>query len=315
MKKILYTLTGLILIGITACKKTVLTQAGDATPGVSIKFLHTAPGTPAIDAYVNGVKITPQASVSVTNNTVVTSITTGAIYNYTGSVASYQGLFPGSNYAAVPSGSTLVKVQTSTPVPALTSAQTSAPGAVIGMVTQSTMNGSAYSVFTLGLPGSATSPLGIKVVPDVFPDAVTGKAYVRLAYMIPNGAAVDMTATTTLTGTTAAVTKTITTNTGYSNVTDFVAVDVNAVSLTNYTFQLLLTGTTTKLGTVSSAISLAPGRFYTIIGRGLAADYVVPGAGITLKASTRPTLPVSDPTTKFPEIYFNPPGITSYTNK
>lgn len=311
MKKILYTLLGLILIGITACKKTVLTQAGDAASGVSVKFLHTAPGTPAIDAYVNGLKITPQASVSVTNNAVVTSITTGLIYNYTGSVATYQGLFPGSNYAAVASGSTVIKVQTSTPVPALTSAQTSAPGAVIGTVTQSTADGSAYSVFTLGLPGSAVSPLGIKVVPDVFPAAAAGKAYVRLAYMVPNGAAVDMAATTTLTG----ATKTVTTNTAYSNVTDFVAVDVNATGLTNYTFQLYLTGTTTKLGTVSAAISLAPGRYYTIIGRGLAADYVVPGAGITLKASTRPTLPTTDPTTKFPEIYFNPAGITSYTNK
>lgn len=315
MKKILYILTGLILIGINACKKTVLTQAGDAPSGVSIKFLHTAPGTPAIDGYINGIKITPQAGVSVTNNAVVTSITTGIIYNYTGSVATYQGLFPGSNYAAVPSGSTVIKVQASTPVPALTSAQTSAAGAVIGTVTQSTADGSAYSVFALGLPGSVTSPLGIKVVPDVFPAAASGKAYVRLAYMIPNGTAVDMAATVTLTGATAATAKTLISNIAYSNVSDFIAVDVNPSGLTNYTFQLYLTGTITKLGTVSAAISLAPGRYYTIIGRGLAADYVVPGAGITLKASTRPTLPITDPATKFPEIYFNPAGITFYTNK
>lgn len=315
MKKILYILIALILIGINACKKTVLTQAGDAPSGVSIKFLHTAPGTPAIDGYINGIKITPQAGVSVTNNAVVTSITTGIIYNYTGSVATYQGLFPGSNYAAVPSGSTVIKVQASTPVPALTSAQTSAAGAVIGTVTQSTADGSAYSVFALGLPGSVTSPLGIKVVPDVFPAAASGKAYVRLAYMIPNGTAVDMAATVTLTGATAAITKTLISNIAYSNVSDFIVVDVNPSGLTNYTFQLYLTGTTTKLGTVSAAISLAPGRYYTIIGRGLAADYVVPGAGITLKASTRPTLPITDPATKFPEIYFNPAGITFYTNK
>jgi len=315
MKKILYVLLGLMLTGITACKKSVITQYGDSVSGVSIKFLHTAPGTPAIDGYINGVKITPQAGVSVTNNAVVTSITTGIIYNYTGSVASYQGLFPGSNYSAVTSGTTVVKVQASTPVPALTSPQTSAPGAVIGTVTQNTTDGTAYSVFALGLPGSATAPLGIKVIPDVFPAAISGKAFVRLAYMVPNGSPVDMTGTTTLTGATAATTKTITTNTAYSNATDFVAVDVNPAGLTNYTFQLYLTGTTTKLGTISSAISLAPGRYYTIIGRGLAADYVVPGTGITLKASTRPTLPTADPTTKFPEIYFNPAGITFYTNK
>jgi len=315
MKKISYILLGLMLTGITACKKSVITQYGDAASGVSIKFLHTAPGTPAIDGYINGVKITPQAGVSVTNNTVVTSITTGIIYNYTGSVASYQGLFPGSNYSAVTSGTTVVKVQASMPVPALTSPQTSAPGAVIGTVTQNTTDGSAYSVFALGLPGSATAPLGIKVIPDVFPAAISGKAFVRLAYMIPNGSPVDMTGTTTLTGATAATTKTITTNIAYSNATDFVAVDVNPAGLTNYTFQLYLTGTTTKLGTISSAISLAPGRYYTIIGRGLTSDYAVPGTTITLKATVRPTLPVTDPTTKYPEIYFNPAGITFYTNK
>ena len=314
MKKHIY-IFGLMLASIIACKKSVITQYGDPATGVSIKFLHTAPGTPAIDGYVNNSKITPQATFSVTNNAALTSIVTGISYSYNGSVASYLGQFPGSNYASVASGSTVIKVQTSTPVPALTSAQTSPPATVIGTVTQNTTDGSAYSVFTAGLPGSASAPLGIKVIPDVFPTAVSGKAYVRLAYMIPNGSAIDMAATATLTGATAAATKTITTNTSYGNVTDFVAVDVNPTALTNYTFQMYLTGTTTKLGTVSASVPLAPGRYYTIIGRGLAADYIVPGAGITLKASTRPTLPVTDPSTKYPEIYFNPPGLTYYTNK
>lgn len=293
------------------CKKSVITQYGDTASGTQIKFLHTAPGTPAIDGYVNGTKVTPAASVSVTDNALATSITTGIIYNYTGSLATYQGLFPGSNYAVVASGSTVIKIQASTPTPALVSPQTSAPGTVIGTVTQNTTDGSAYSVFTLGLPGSATSPLGIKVVEDKFPTADAGKAYVRFAYMIPNGKPVDVSATSAATATTT----TLTSNTAYSNVSDFVAVNVNPAGLTNYTFQMYLTGTTTKLGTVSAAVSLAPGRYYTIIGRGLAADYAVPGTSITLKASTRPTLPVGDAPTKFPEIYFNPAGITSYTNK
>jgi hypothetical protein len=315
MKKISYIFLCLLLVATAACKKSVVTQYGDPATGVQIKFLHTAPGTPAIDGYINGTKITPSASVSVTDNALATSIATGIIYNYTGSLATYQGLFPGNNYAAVASGSTVIKVQTATPVPALTSAQTSAPSTVIGTVTQNTANGSAYSVFTLGLPGSVTSPLGIKVVEDKFPASTSGKAYVRFAYMIPNGKPVDVSATTTLVGTTAATTTTLTSNIAYSNVSDFVAVNVNPTSLTNYTFQMYLTGTTTKLGTVSTGVSLAPGRYYTIIGRGLAADYAVPGTTITLKASTRPTLPLTDPATKYPEIYFNPAGITSYTNK
>ncbi len=314
MKRLAYIFFGLLLI-VAGCKKSVITQYGDTASGISIKFLHTAPGTPAVDGYVNNVKITPVSSISVTDNTVVTSVVTGISYNYFGATATYLGLFPGSNYATVPSGSTAIKVVASTTAPVLASTQTSAPGAVIGSATQNTVNGSAYSVFALGLSGSATSPLGIKVVEDKFPTAGPGKAYVRFAYMIPNGIPVDVSATATLVGATTATTTTLTSNIAYSNVSDFVAVNVNPAGLTNYTFQMYLTGTTTKLGTVSAAVSLAPGRYYTIIGRGLAADYAVPGTSITLKASTRPTLPVGDAPTKYPEIYFNPAGITFYTNK
>lgn len=315
MKKISHIFLGILLMATAGCKKSTITQYGDSATGAQIKFLHTAPGTPAIDGYVNGTKITPVASVSVTDNALAMSITTGIIYNYTGSTATYQGLFPASNYAAVTSGSTVIKIQTSTPTPALVSPQASPPGSVIGTVTQNTSTGSAYSVFTLGLSGSATSPLGIKVVEDKFPTSSPGKAYVRFAYMIPNGKPVDVLVTTTLVSATTATTETLTSNISYTNVSDFVAVNVNPTGLTNYTFQMYLTGTTTKLGTVSSAVSLAPGRYYTIIGRGLTADYAVPGTSITLKASTRPTLPTTDPNTKYPEIYFNPAGITYYTNK
>lgn len=316
MKKLSHILLGMALIAAAGCKKSTITQYGDAASGTQIKILHTAPGTPAIDGYVNGTKVTPAASVSVTDNALATSITTGIIYNYLGSTAaSYQGQFPAVNYSVVPSGNTVIKIQTSTPAPALVSPQTSAPGAVLGTVTQNTVTGSAYSVFAIGLPGSATSPLTVKVVEDKFPTADAGKAYVRFAYMVPNGKPVDIAATTTLSGATAATTTTLSANVTYSTVSDFIAVPVNAIQLTNYTFQMYLTGTTTKLGTASATVSLAPGRYYTIIGRGLAADYPVPGTSITLKASTRPTLPLTDPATKYPEIYFNPAGLTSYVNK
>jgi hypothetical protein len=315
MRKISYIIAIPFAMLLAGCTKSVITQYGDAATGALVKIVHTAPGTPAIDVYVNNVKITPVASVSVTDNAMLSSIITGINYNYNGTAATYLGLFPGSNYASVATGSTVIKVQASTPVPALVSPQTSAPGAAIGTITQATTAGAAYSVFTLGLPGSAISPLGIKVIPDVFPAAQAGMAYVRLAYMIPNGAPVDMSSTVTLTGATVATTTTVVTNLAYSNASDFVAVPVNPTGLASYTFQLYLTATTTKLGTVSAAISLAPGRYYTIIGRGLAADYPVPGTTITLKATARPTLPLTDPATKLPEIYFAPPQLVFYTNK
>ncbi|WDF55232.1 DUF4397 domain-containing protein [Mucilaginibacter sp. KACC 22063] len=314
MKKISPFIFALLLSAAVGCKKDTPTQEGDPANGALVKFLHTAPGTPAIDGYINTTKITPQASVSVTDNALVTSITTGITYNYLGSVTSYLGQFPGNNYAVVPAGNTTIKVVASTPAPALISQQTSTPGAIIGSVTQNTTSGTAYSVFTMGLPGSTTTPLSVKVVEDKFPAAASGKAYIRFAHMIPNGAPVDVTGTYTPTGG-AATTSPLVTGTAYGTVTDFVAVPVNAVSTSSYTFQMYLAGTQTKLGAVSGTVTVAPGRYYTIIGRGLAANYVVPGINVTLRSTARPSLPVTDPTTKLPEIYFNPPGIVFYTNK
>lgn len=314
MKKLSPIFLSLLLVVTAGCKKDAITQIGDPASGALVKILHTAPGTPAIDGYVNAAKITPQGSVSVTDNAVPTSITTGIVYNSLGSASTYLGLFPGNNYAAIPAGNTVFKVVASTATPVLQSPQTSAPGATIGSVTQNTTSGSAYSVFTMGLPGSATAPLGIKVVEDKFPAPASGKAYIRFAYMIPNGNPVDVTATYTPTGG-AATSSPLVSAIAYGTITDFIAVNVNPVSTTTYTFQMYLAGTTTKLGAVSGAVTVAPGRYYTVIGRGLAASYAVPGTSITLKSTTRPTLPVTDPTTKLPEIYFNPPGLVYYTNK
>lgn len=305
MKNFIYIIVSVFALACTSCKKTVLKQLSDNAVGVQLKFIHAAPGVPALDAFVNGIQITPTVNSSVTDNAAPTSIVTGY---------SYLGVFPANNYAIVASGSTAIKITGSTPIPVLATRQTVTPGSAIGNITQVTVDGSAYSVFTIGLPGSATAGLTNKVVEDKFPAPISGKAYIRLAQLIPNSTAVDLQGTYTPTGGTATV-KTLVPNVSYPTVSDFVAVDVNPLSSTSYTFQLYLAGTATKLGTVSAAISLTPGRYYTIIGRGLAADYVVPGAGITLKASTRPTLPTTDPTTKFPEIYFNPAGITFYTNK
>jgi|GEM_PF-1635251 len=315
MKTSTYIYFSLLLAAMAGCKKGTITQVGDQAGGALIKFVHAAPGTPAVDGYVNNTRITPSAVVSVTDNQLATSVTTGISFSYLGSATTYLGLFPSSNYAAVQAGSTAIKIVVSTPVPALKTAQTSAVGATIGSVTQNTTSGSAYSVFAIGLPGSVAAPLGVKIVEDKFPAAESGKAYVRFAYLVPNGGAVDVKAFHTPTGVTKVDTAATNTNVAYGTVTDFVAVNVNPTSTTNYTFQMFLTGTTTKLGPISGAVPLAPGRYYTILARGLAADYPVPGTSITLKATARPTLPVTDPNTKLPEIYFNPIGMVYYTNK
>jgi hypothetical protein len=304
MKKIIYIAIGLLGLTITGCKKNPIVQISNPASGAQIKFFHAAPGVPALDAFVNGTQITPSATISVTDNALAASIYTG----YT-----YLSAFPGSNYAVIAAGNNTIKVVASTPLPALVSAQTVAPGTTVTSASQAMANGSAYTVFTAGLPGSATTPLTSIIVQDMFPAATTGNAYIRLAHLIPNGGAVDLTGTYTPIGGTATPVTPIT-NIVYGTVTPFVAVPVNSLSTTSYVFQSYLTGTTTKLGTTTT-FSLTPGRYYTVILRGLAADYPVPGTSITLKATARPTLPVSDPTIHFPEIYFNVPGLSFYTNK
>jgi hypothetical protein len=313
MKKIRYIAVSVIALAITSCTKNVITATSTPAVGAQFKFFHAAPGVPALDAFINGTQVTPVGSVSVTDNLAPTSIVTGF---------TYLNVFPGSNYSVSASGNTTIKIATSTPVPALISPQTLAPAATLKTFTQTTADGEAYSLITSGLPGSATTPLTTFLIKDVFPAAVSGKAYVRLAHMIPNGGAVDLTGTYTPTGG-VATTVTVLTNKTYGTVTDFVPVDVNTLSTTAYAFQAVLTGTTTKLGTSTVTtgsttvvtMPLTPGRYYTIVLRGLATDYAVPGTSIVLKATARPTLPTTDPTTRFPEIYFNVPGLTYYTNK
>jgi hypothetical protein len=304
MKKTIYIAYGLLLI-IAGCTKTKITQVGDLATGAQIKLIHVAPGVPAVDSYINGTKVSAITIYSVTDNMIVTSITTGF---------PYLGVFPSSNYLVSQPGSTNIKFIAATPKPALNSAQTLAPAAVAGEVTQTTANGGAYSAFLMGLPGSTTNGLTIKVVEDKFPAPIASKAFIRFANMVPNGTATDLNGTFTLAGATEA-TKTLITNTSYGTVTDFVPIDVNPSSTTNYKFQMALAGTTTTFGSITIDIPLAPNRYYTVIGRGLAVDYAVPGTSITLKAKARPKLPVSDNATKAPEIYYNEPGIIYYTNK
>ncbi len=306
MKKIFYISACLLALAISGCDKNVLHQVGDPATGVQLKFFHAAPGAPALDAFVNGVQVTPTQTVSVTDNFLPAAITTGYIYT---------GVFPGSNYMDVKSGSTAIKVVASTPVPALVSPQTIAPGSTVTSVTQTTADGEAYSIITSGLAGSAATPLTSFVVKDVFPASSAGMAYVRLAHMIPNGAAIDIGSTYTPTGGSSTAATPIT-NIAYGNFSAFVGVPVNSLSTTSYTFQAYLTGTTTKLGS-TQAISLTPGRYYTLVLKGLAVDYPVPSTTITLRASARPTKAATpgDQTFLLPEIYFNPPGLTFYTNK
>jgi len=314
MKKSFYIITCLFLIMITGCKKNTITQLSQPATGAQLRYVQAIPGLPAVDEYVNDKKISPQQNVGLTDNLKPTSIVTGITYpSAFNTGVQYGGLYPGGtsvNYALVASSNATIKIATSTPVPALVSPQTAAPNTTVVSLTASLAERGTYSLFTIGYPDKP----GSIFVEDKFPTADMTKIYVRFGNFIPNSPALDVTGVYTATGATTATTLTPFTSITANTLTGFLPIDANAVGTTGYTFQLYLAGTSTKVGAVTKAINMAPGRYYTIMANGLYADYVVGTTGITLKATARPTKP-ADPNSLLPEIYFNPPGISYFTTK
>jgi hypothetical protein len=310
MKNIIYTTLCLLCVTFAACDKNELSQISTPASGAKIKLIHAAPGLPAIDGFVNNVKITPLISTSVTDNGRSTTILSGTVFANIVDVNQYKGVFPVSNdYSLFAAGNSTVKLVTSTPNPALVSPQTAAPGITVASVTQNFDEGKSYSYFVAGLPGAVT---GILTEDKFAMTPAANKVFIRFANMIPNAAgALDLNANYTLTGGTATKVLPIS-NVAFGKVSDYVAIDANTVSSTSYTFQVSINGTTTNVGAVSSAYIFTPGRYYTLLAKGLAIDYSVPGTGITLKASARPNNAIDN---KNPEIYYNPPGVVFIVNK
>lgn len=310
MKNILYTTICLLSVALAGCDKNEISQISTPASGARIKIIHAAPGLPAVDGFVNNLKITPVISTSVTDNSRATTILSGTVFNNIFDVNQYRGIFPVSNdYALITPGNSNIKVVTSTPNPALVSPQTAAPGATVATVTQNFDEGKTYSYFVAGLPGAVSGIL----VEDKFTLApAANKVFIRFANMIANASgALDLNANYTLTGGTA--TKVIPiANVAFGKVSDYVAIDANTINTTSYTFQASVTGTTTNVGAVSSAYIFTPGRYYTLMAKGLAVDYAVPNTTITLKASARPNNAIDN---KNPEIYYNPPGVVFIVNK
>jgi hypothetical protein len=299
---------------ITGCKKNIITQLSQPATGAQLKFAQAIPGLPAVDEYVNGTKISPQQNVGLTDNLKPTSVITGIAYPSAFNTAvQYGGLYPGGtsvNYVLVASGNATIKIATSTPVPALVSPQTVATNSTVVSLTQSLAERGTYSLFTIGYPDKPTALF----VEDKFPTADITKIYVRFGNFIPNSPPLDVTGVYTATGAPAATTLTPFTGIAANTLTEFLPIDANPIGTTGYTFQLYLAGTTTKVGAITKAINMAPGRYYTIMANGLYTDYVVGSTGITLKATARPTDP-KDSNRLLPEIYFNPPGISYFTTK
>lgn len=310
MKRLYISALAFAILGLASCHKNEITQFSTPSSGAKLKLIHAVPGLPAVDGYVNNTKITPVISTTVTDNTRSTTILTGTSFSSVANTNQYTGVFPVNNdYAVVTPGNATIKLVTSTPAPALVSAQTAAPGTTVVSVTQNLETGKNYSVFAGGF---SDAPVGVVVEDKFTQPAASDKVYVRFANFIPNGGNLDLGVTYTLTGA-AASSATPVTNVASQSVSDWVALPANTISTTSYTFQGYKTGTTTKLGSASSALVFTPGRYYTIIAKGLAADYVVPNTTITLKASARSgTDPVQ---VKIPEIYYNPPNLSFYVNK
>jgi hypothetical protein len=282
-----------------ACDKNQISTPTTVAEGARVKFIHASAGVPALDYYLNNIKLSPQLSTSLTDNGVLTTTNSGI---------SYLSTFPSNEYAVVTPGNAGLKIVTSTPLPTLVSPQTVAFNTSLNTQTLNLANAKNYSVFTAGYPDNFETI----VYEDEFNGTATDMAYVRFIHLSPNAPALDLALKYTPVG---GVLTEITPfkNIAYKGNSGFVGVPA-AVTSTGYNFQTKLAGTATTLGAMipsaTTLTNLTPGRYYTIYARGLNADYTVVSKGITLKAVARPSTAVTQP-----EIYYNPYGLTFYTNK
>ncbi|RYZ23252.1 MAG: DUF4397 domain-containing protein [Chitinophagaceae bacterium] len=159
MKKAIFGLA--LLVGVAvACKKTdTIPERYTAVPAENtyFRFINVAPGTPAVNFFVNGEKISGRAATG-------TGATTGVGYGV---------MFPVSTnvaYASVPAGNLKVDAK-------VIDSSTVMPGALILSRTQGFNAGQYYTFVLLDTVTQATA----LIVEDSLGVAIPTKAYVRIA--------------------------------------------------------------------------------------------------------------------------------------
>ena len=236
MKRLNYILGLLLITALYSCEKNAVQDITGEAPQARIKFFNFGLGTPGVNFYANGTKMTAISS------TTGTEAVTGVVYGGVGAGGLYSSIKPGTY---VFSGKIADLVDKDFAISSITS--TIAPQ-------------KDYSFYLSGIYNTTTKAVDGFVVEDNFPATLdTGSAYVRFVNAIHNSSAMTLYALNT---NTTAAELAVGAAIAYKAGGAFIAVP-NGV----YNLSVRATGSATNLITRAS-VSFSKGRIYTIGARG-----------------------------------------------
>lgn len=235
------------LLGVAAlagCDKNAVQDITAPVTSAAVRFHNYGVGTPGVNLYANGVKVTGTNSTSCTPATDPRCLAEG-IESTSGTT--YGNVGAGGNYVVVPAGQqTLTSRITAT----------TDNGLAVSTVNAPLEANRFYSYFTSGIYNTTTKTVDAFVVEDVLPTTFDySKAYLRVVNASSNAGPVSM--TTQLVGTTQVVP--VATNIGYQQASPIVTVTPGSTDLT------FTVGTLTVKAT---GVALLGGHVATIVLRG-----------------------------------------------
>lgn len=236
---------------LSACGNDAVQSITAAPAGASVKFFNFGVGSPGVNFYANGTKVTAVSSSSCVGapatDTVCTSIgreaTSGTTYSNVAAGGFYTALAPGQ-----------YTFTGKTPAGAATD-----PGITVSTLTATLADGKYYSMFESGIYNTTTKTTDAFIVEDPIPATIDFTvAYVRFVNAISNSQPMQLFAKNTVTTTESAVGGLI----AYKAAGDFVALTPAA-----YDLNVRLAGSGTNTIT-RTAVSFSGGKVYTVTARG-----------------------------------------------
>lgn len=234
---------------LSACGNDAVQSITAAPSGAAVKFFNFGVGSPGVNFYANGTKVTAISSGSCVGSTDTTCLTIGKEAT-TGTT--YSNVAAGGFYTALAPGQyTFIGKTPST--------ATTDPGITVSTLAATLADGKYYSVYESGIYNATTKTTDAFIVEDPFPATIDFTvAYVRFVNAISNSSPMQLFAKNTVTTTESPVGGLI----AYKSAGDFVAL-TPAV----YDLNVRLAGSSTNTIT-RTAVSFSGGKVYTITARG-----------------------------------------------
>ena len=236
---------------LSACGNDAVQSITAAPAGAAVKFFNFGVGSPGVNLYANGNKVTAISSASCVgapaSDTVCTTIGREATSGVT-----YGNVAAGGFYSALAPGQYTFTAQT--PAGAATD-----PNIKVSTLAATLADGKYYSIYESGIYNTTTKTAESFIVEDNFPANIDYTvAYVRFVNAISNAPALQLFAKSSVTNAESPVGGLI----AYKAAGDFVALAPAA-----YDLNVRTSGSATNSIT-RTAVSFLAGRVYTITARG-----------------------------------------------